>query len=45
GFGLGLGIVRRISTLLGFPITVQSTVGRGSTFGIEIPPAKVLCAA
>lgn len=45
GFGLGLGIVRRISTLLGFPITVQSTVGRGSTFGIEIPPAKVFCVA
>jgi signal transduction histidine kinase len=41
GFGLGLGIVRRLSTLLGFPVTVESTVGRGSVFGVEIPPAKV----
>ena len=45
GFGLGLGIVRRLSSLLGFPITVQSTVGRGSTFGIEIPAVKVHHAA
>ena len=45
GFGLGLGIVRRLSNLLGFPVTVQSTVGRGSTFGIEIPPANVFRAA
>ncbi len=45
GFGLGLGIVRRISTLLGFPISVQSTVGLGSTFSIEIPPAKFFCVA
>jgi two-component system CheB/CheR fusion protein len=41
GFGLGLGIVRRVSSLLGFSVTVQSSVGRGSTFGVEIPPAKV----
>lgn len=41
GFGLGLGIVRRLSTVLGFPVTVESTVGRGSTFGVEIPPSKV----
>ena len=42
GFGLGLGIVRRLSTVLGFPVTVESTIGRGSTFGVEIPAAKVL---
>jgi PAS domain S-box-containing protein len=41
GFGLGLGIVRRLSALLGYSVTVQSTVGRGSTFGVEIPVAKV----
>ena len=41
GFGLGLGIVRRLSGLLGFPVTVRSTVGRGSTFCIEIPSTKV----
>lgn len=41
GFGLGLGLVRRLSTLLGLPVTVESAPGRGSTFQIEIPPAKV----
>ena len=41
GFGLGLGIVRRLSTVLGFPVTVESMVGCGSTFCVEIPPPKV----
>jgi PAS domain S-box-containing protein len=41
GFGLGLGIVRRLSRLLGLSVSVQSSVGCGSTFGVEIPPAKV----
>jgi two-component system CheB/CheR fusion protein len=45
GFGLGLGLVRRLSGLLGLPVHVDSAVGRGSTFAIEIPPAKVLCLA
>ena len=45
GFGLGLGIVRRLSSLLGLAVTVQSSLGRGSTFRIEIPPAKVLQAS
>jgi signal transduction histidine kinase len=42
GFGLGLGIVRRVSRVLGLPVTVQSSVGRGSTFRVEIPSDKVL---
>jgi two-component system, sensor histidine kinase len=41
GFGLGLGLVRRWSKLLGFPVTVRSEVGRGSTFTIQIPAEKV----
>jgi PAS domain S-box-containing protein len=45
GFGLGLGIVRRLSVLLDFPVSVQSTVGGGSTFNIEIPARKVFHAA
>lgn len=43
GFGLGLGLVRRLSGLLGTPVHVESTVGRGSTFAVEIPQAKVSC--
>ncbi|HYM34247.1 MAG TPA: PAS domain-containing sensor histidine kinase, partial [Steroidobacteraceae bacterium] len=41
GFGLGLGIVRRLSNLLGFPVLVQSELGRGSTFAVHIPKDKV----
>jgi PAS domain S-box-containing protein len=41
GYGLGLGIVRRLSKLLGFAVTVQSSVGQGSVFTVEIPAHKV----
>lgn len=41
GFGLGLGIVRRLSSLLDLPISVQSRVGTGSTFWITVPAEKV----
>ncbi|MEY2844161.1 MAG: hypothetical protein RI920_2198 [Pseudomonadota bacterium] len=37
GLGLGLSIVRRISTLLAHPISVSSRPGRGSRFGISVP--------
>ncbi len=44
GLGLGLATVRRIAQLLDHPVQVQSRVGRGSRFSIEVPiadPARV----
>ena len=37
GFGLGLAIVQRIAKALGHPITVRSSVDRGSVFAVEVP--------
>ena len=37
GLGLGLAIVKRIAHLLGHPITLASTPGRGSVFSVEVP--------
>jgi PAS domain S-box-containing protein len=37
GYGLGLAIVQRIARLLGFVIQVQSEVGKGSTFMLDLP--------
>jgi signal transduction histidine kinase/CheY-like chemotaxis protein len=37
GLGLGLAIVDRMCRLLGHPITVTSSVGRGSRFTVTVP--------
>ncbi|MEP3561366.1 MAG: hybrid sensor histidine kinase/response regulator, partial [Marinobacter sp.] len=37
GLGLGLAIVDRISGMLNHPVTVLSTQGKGSVFGITVP--------
>lgn len=37
GFGIGLSIARRAVQLFGGTLTLQSTVGQGSVFSIEIP--------
>jgi len=39
GVGLGLAIVRRLTSLLEHPLTVRSTFGKGSVFMIAVPYA------
>ena len=39
GLGLGLATVRRIVQLLGHPLWLRSTVGKGTRFTIEVPIA------
>lgn len=38
GLGLGLAIVDRMARALGHPVTLSSTVGRGSCFGLDLGP-------
>ena len=38
GFGLGLSLVKTYTQLMGGKVSVESQVGKGSTFRIEIPP-------
>ena len=37
GVGLGLAIVREVSRILGYPVTVRSTVGEGTRVAVRIP--------
>ncbi|WP_244448732.1 hybrid sensor histidine kinase/response regulator [Bosea sp. LC85] len=37
GLGLGLAIVRRLADLLGHPIGLRSTPGKGSAFSVQLP--------
>src|SRR5690606_8925667 len=37
GLGLGLAIVQRMTSMLGYPVHVYSTYGKGSCFMIEVP--------
>ncbi len=37
GLGLGLSIVQRLGKVLGHPVRVRSTLGKGSVFSIEVP--------
>jgi signal transduction histidine kinase/CheY-like chemotaxis protein len=40
GLGLGLAIVRRTAELLGHPLALRSTPGRGSMFSITVPEVR-----
>ena len=42
GSGLGLAIVREYAELQGFTVRVESELGRGSTFIVEVPPEAVV---
>jgi diguanylate cyclase (GGDEF)-like protein len=45
GLGLGLAIVERLSELMGHPVDVRSTLGRGSVFRVRVPLGEVEDAA
>ncbi|WP_372399953.1 PAS-domain containing protein [Azospirillum sp. HJ39] len=44
GLGLGLAIVDRIARLLRHPVTLNSTVGRGTGFSVEVPMERARAA-
>jgi signal transduction histidine kinase len=41
GFGLGLAICRKISTLQGGTLTLESEVGLGTTFSLDLPCRQI----
>lgn len=44
GLGLGLAIARRIAQQLGTEIKLESEIGKGSTFSLELPLSNMLLA-
>ena len=40
GYGLGLAIANKLATRLGVKLSVKSTVGKGSTFTVEVPTSQ-----
>lgn len=42
GLGLGLSIVRRITVLLDIPLTLKSSLGRGTVFAVSLPAEKII---
>ena len=40
GLGLGLAIVKRLADLMGAPLTLRSTPGRGTVFTLELPAGR-----
>ena len=40
GLGLGLAIVRRLSSLMSAPLTLRSQRGRGTVFTLEVPQGR-----
>jgi signal transduction histidine kinase len=45
GYGLGLGIVQRLASLLHLGIEVESDPGKGSIFPLDLPASDAVAAA